>query len=149
MIMVSLWNGSDDTVVVWHMENTFSLCINSYTEESNLLIIHTLGLKCSHESLFFFISLMNLRKIMLFLHTSQRYLTQLSKIISCKIKSTQNCQQYGWLLVLFVVSLSLGNLYFNILASVLVFSKDEFWVFLFTYSDSNDKVSNPLQLYNA
>lgn len=131
------------------MENTFSLCINSYREERNFLIIHTLGLKCSHESLFFFISLMNLRKIMLFLHTSQRYLTQLSKIISCKIKSTQNCQQYGWLLVLFVVSLSLGNLYFNILASVLVFSKDEFWVFLFTYSDSNDKVSNPLQLYNA
>lgn len=98
-----------------------------------MLIIPTLGLKCSHESLFFFLSLMNLRKLMLFLHISQMYWTQLSEIISCKIKSTQIYQQYRSLLVLFVVSLSLGNLYFiNVLTSVLVFSKDQSWVFLFT-----------------
>lgn len=86
---------------------------------------------------------------MLFLHTSQRYLTRLSKVISCKIKSTQNYQWYRRLLVLFVVSLYFGNLYFNVLASVLVFSEDQSWVFLFTYSDSGNKISNPLKLYNA
>lgn len=71
-------------------------------------------------------------KLVFFLHTSQTYLTQLSEISSCKIKSTQKYQQYRWLLVLFLVSLSLGNLYFNILTSVLIFSKDQSWVFLFT-----------------
>lgn len=86
---------------------------------------------------------------MLFLHTSQRYLTRLSKVISCKIKSTQNYQWYRRLLVLFVVSLYFGNLYFNVLASVLVFSEDQSWVFLFTYSDSGNKISNLLKLYNA